>query len=111
MKGTMKTYTLEEQAENRRKWVEELRKGDFQQCQKAITKDGKFCCLGVGAMLLDCTPVLPYDKPAYDAAEKGLGIRHLSDFISMNDSEGMSFPQIADAIESRPGLFVQGEGK
>lgn len=50
------TYTPEEQAENRRKLVEALRSGEYQQGRSALThhlKEGKdlFCCLGVACDL------------------------------------------------------------
>lgn len=41
------SYTKEEQAANRAKWVEALRSGEYRQGSGSLQADGKFCCLGV----------------------------------------------------------------
>lgn len=109
----MKTYTLEEQAENRRKWVEALRDPLKKQAFGRIRLyGGKMCCLGVATEVIGADL---YEDDGfvgnYIEVEKAMGMKSWGDFVDMNDSRHLSFPQIADAIESRPELFVQGEGK
>lgn len=41
------TYTKEQQAENRRKWVEALRSGRYPQARHALRMGAGYCCLGV----------------------------------------------------------------
>jgi len=40
-------YTAEEQAEHRQQWVAALRSGKYQQGEKRLRTNDKFCCLGV----------------------------------------------------------------
>jgi len=40
-------YTAEEQAEHRKRWVEALRSGKYEQGKFRLHRGGKFCCLGV----------------------------------------------------------------
>lgn len=46
------TYTLEQQAENREKWVAALRSGEFKQARGYLSVDGVgMCCLGIACDL------------------------------------------------------------
>lgn len=48
----MTTYTAEETAGNRAKWVAALRSGEFRQGRDELRNDdGEYCCLGVATQL------------------------------------------------------------
>ena len=49
----MNKYTPEQQAENRRIWVEALRSGKYKQATRKLRDDTSFCCLGVACDIFD----------------------------------------------------------
>jgi hypothetical protein len=131
-----KTYTIEEQKANRKRWVEALRGGEYQQGRNGILKelDGRMCCLAVACEISGLGQWVPVPGICEDYAVSsyvsrgavpipvmawlGLrddnghfdtsidGVTHLS---SLNDN-GTSFRAIADIIESEPpGLFVDAD--
>ena len=96
----------------RKRWVEALRSGKYEQGQKHLRCNGRYCCLGV---LLDVYEPdgwkdrnvhephdLASDEELSAAAleELRLPSRHHHDLISMNDDAGATFAEIADWIEA-----------
>lgn len=116
--------TKEQRKENRRKWVEALRSGKYEQGKGYLCRDGKYCCLGV------LCEVMGLEKKM-DSTDEGLVVfghhltaaldpharatvglvsalgTHKSDSLSELNDSGLTFAQIADIIESEPeGLFI-----
>jgi hypothetical protein len=108
--------------EPQKKWVNALRSGKYEQYKGALTKDGKYCCLGVACEIssIELDPgwkiaeTLAYEgKPVreelglknstgtFDGVEFDLGGCTYNDLASLNDA-GLTFNQIADFIESNP---------
>lgn len=130
------TYTKEQQAENRRKWVAALRSGEFQQTRNVLRNEDGYCCLGVAAELAAREGVavrtapderdgnwLYNDDPTRLAPKlrHWLGINsprgvlrtpiydgHIVSLDGLNDICGFSFEQIADVIES-DGVALEGD--
>lgn len=114
------TYTPEQQKENRKKWVEALRSGKFEQCVGALHNGVGHCCLGVLCEVAGYTAKKGQDSYyRYEGiiGEAALPIRAFVGLSSpigeyggiclaeLNDN-GKSFAEIADIIESEPpGLF------
>lgn len=105
----MTTYTREQIIENRKKWIDALRSGEYHQTQRVIqNSNGGMCCLGVAAKMVDHlrkedTGRSYPDEIVYDM----MGLRgttrdshmHYDQFTVLNDSRGYSFRMIADYIE------------
>lgn len=122
--------TLEEYKERRARWVAALRSGDYEQGQFSLCSKNRYCCLGVacevyqkdvGDLFIGGTPQFKiYGKSGVVLDEKvrryyGLETIHgqYGDTVnrtltSINDYDGLGFPQIADLIESTPSLFTWG---
>ena len=128
-------YTPEEQAENRRKWVEALRSGDYQQGRRSLrpTND-TYCCLGVACDVLSnenqgweanqgefwfyrsdgslVARELPSEVRDMLGLQTAVGNMTKLDWrlgkslASMND-EGSTFEEIADIIESEPPYLLR----
>jgi hypothetical protein len=120
------TYTIEQQRENRKKWVEALRSGKYKQGFYDLRDVyDNFCCLGILCEIAGEEKYLDEDNNfwiygpkeenntagATDFAKDfvglidGLGHFESGVLSSMNDN-GVPFDQIADVIESEPeGLF------
>lgn len=101
------------------RWVEALRSGNYKQGKQALYHAGRFCCLGVlcdlavkdeaveksgegfgsekdgFAKLLPPTSVLKWA-----GVERGFTRDVLNDLATKND-DGVSFAEIADAIEAQ----------
>lgn len=122
-----------------KKWVEALRSGKYQQgmgqlASREVESDGFcYCCLGVACEILKDDFDLKVSEhetyKLYDGAMtslpnivitalnlkskdgKFIGIENEKDcLISLNDSDCMTFAEIADVIESEPeGLFHEDE--
>jgi hypothetical protein len=133
----MTTYTAEQQAVNREKWVAALRSGEYQQAGgKLRTNWGGFCCLGVACELAAIEGVIPEWDGGYcgdnqvppeavvnwlgltsecgatDEVERAWGsggqvIRSLP-LTVLNDETKWSFDRIADLVESG-GVKVVGD--
>lgn len=88
--------------ELKRKWVEALRSGKYEQGHGALRKDDKFCCLGV---LCDVVDPNGWSEDCYWRGEYALPPSHVlgnltaSDLVYLNDEKNLSFEQIADYIE------------
>lgn len=115
------------QEEARKIWLAALRSGQYEQCQGALGRGGRYCCLGVlceefikheGAVLeLGCDQAgdKTYDLctgTPPETVRKWVGLRDDEgcipgdgSLVDRNDS-GKSFSEIADVIESNPpGLY------
>ncbi len=121
-------YTKEQQKENRKKWVEALRSGKYEQGKYILAKENlsgtySFCCLGVAAHILgepedllsaySTLRDLPDIMDAYGLIDDA-GACYVKNtegegydgcLAELND-DGFTFEEIADIIESDPkGLF------
>jgi hypothetical protein len=125
------TYTKEQQRKNRKKWVKALQSGKYTKGVGFLSKDNKFCCLGV-ACEVGIEAGLRIRKGADDLNEATsynsqisnlpknvtgwLGLKtaygyflnkrgETQSLIAMNDSGRYSFEKIAQVIlEEPPGL-------
>lgn len=111
--------SLEEMKANRRKWVEALRSGKYEQGEGCLRdSNGRYCCLGVLTELAGAPYVDFGDGGGFESkqARDFVGLAQTGGYIhqgiasslwSMNDG-GATFAEIADIIESEPkGLFVE----
>ena len=96
--------------EFKEKWLKGLRSGEYKQGKGQLrTKDGKYCCLGVAAvvngMQMDrCGEGLLDEKGhfrGYNPIAKIIGDDNVGTLYQMNDSmtDGKTFEEIADWIE------------
>jgi hypothetical protein len=120
-------YTKEMQKVNRKRWVEALRSGEYEQGQSFLNKNNKFCCLGVLCEIVGVEKeYIPTNYLFSYGEEKSISAcsKEVMDVVGLNDTLGMynnysaslanlndglgkSFDQIADIIESEPdGLFA-----
>ena len=117
---------LTELTEPQQKWVNALRSGKYEQCKGSLTRDGKYCCLGVaceissleldpywrerGTLLSEAAPVKEeLGLKSHEGAFDGEGIdlesairRSPSKSLSFLNDAGWTFNQIANFIESYP---------
>ena len=94
-------YTRKEQEENRQKWVEALRSGDYKQGQKRlrIMDDNTFCCLGVACDISELNKwnVFGYGQQLFSYGQQlfGHGITMLpsevSNWLGLTSHEGELF--------------------
>lgn len=117
------SWTADEQREHRKIWVAALRSGKYQQAQGALRAGDGFCCLGVACDISGLgdwahrngrLAYLGNDKLLPLEVRDWLGLRGVmggygENFLTdLNDDEGVSFPHIADLIESEPaGLLAK----
>lgn len=117
------SYTKEQQAENRAKWVAALRSGEYSQTKGMLTDGAGYCCLGVACELAFRAGVVGRGHEVYFdsfgtfnavlppsvrqwlglALEDGelTGYEDGSDRLTdLNDGAEYTFEQIADVIES-----------
>ena len=100
--------------ENRRRWVEALRSGDYKQGWHVLRHSNLFCCLGVACDIADGEwdkvdgeeDAWEFDNETYTLsprmrAELGLTAEQVQQLITLNDN-GDSFEEIADHIEALP---------
>lgn len=107
--------TIKLNPEFKTKWLAALRSGDFEQGRDFLAGYGKFCCLGVGCVVLGIGPEgengnLRTDQPAGFATLAWDGettndfeyeaLSAQCDLARMNDA-GKTFLEIADIIEAR----------
>lgn len=117
----MSKYTKEQQAENRAKWVADLRSGEYRQGVGQLSHENGFCCLGVACSLAvregviesydpeNATPpgeVIDWLGLSTDTGELTSGVDGWDELIDLNDHAKWPFPRIADLIESG-GVKVQ----
>jgi hypothetical protein len=113
----------------RSEWLRRLRSGEYKQGKSYLNRDGNMCCLGLVCEILADDGLLrregephvyyhdgckQFDRWLPPVAMKAMGMTDecggweggLS--LSLKNDSGMSFPQIADLIESNPpGLWVE----
>lgn len=118
----MKKYQLPK--EFAEKWVSALRSGEYNQATKLLKSDHQdaYCCLGVCAVINGFTDnkklesngglseighyVGDYEEDfQYELLDFGIPIQLIkgdlpNDLIHLNDTEGKTFPEIADWIEA-----------
>ena len=75
-------------------WLDALRSGKLEQSRGMYTNNGRYCCLAVGLKF-----AVKSDK--WGDLEDKLGVyeKDARALIDMNDVQGKTFPEIADAIE------------
>lgn len=103
--------------EDRRRWIEALRSGEYTQTRGALKTDFGYCCLGVACntihpngwekaggryqfSYLGITASVYLPKPLRD--KLNLSLIEEGKLSHMNDEGGASFQQIADYLESLP---------
>lgn len=112
---------MNEHKERRKRWVDALRSGEYQQCTEALRKGDAFCCLGVacdlhaketggewvhGCRYLGQEYELPIDVMVWFGLRSPRGDFAGETLAELND-DGTPFSEIASIIESEPeGLFV-----
>jgi len=98
----------------RDKWAEKLRDPRTQQSRGALETNFGYCCLGVLANICEVPKQLRNTGiwmdfkfgNGFESASvvptgfHGLTLRHINTLTVMNDTDGVSFPQIADWIEA-----------
>lgn len=97
-----------------RKWIEALDSGDFEQTRETLQDDRGYCCMGVA-----CEVLIPVEKierageymrgyypSGQPCAPKWLKLvnddfdsKVMSSLDDLNDSQNMSFPEIATMLE------------
>lgn len=118
--------TKTQQKKNRKAWTTALRSGEYKQGKGNLEKDGAFCCLGVLCKLSGIerkdwgNGTISYGGDtagAREAAREWIGLSTESgnfedaegnpnDLIGLNDTQGWTFQQIAELIDSEPkGMF------
>lgn len=102
----------------KKKWLEALRSGEYEQGRGALQKGGMFCCLGVLCEVAVKEDIIPppsidvFDTATYDGSYRvtipgavsdwAFELRRgdeVSNLMQMNDSGKNSFSDIADYIE------------
>lgn len=96
----------------RKKWVDALRSGKFQQTTQLLHRDTvdesgqpitKHCCLGVADLI--CNLKQKKDRATLDTPHElklGLSSSDHCRLWTANDDDGLNFNQIADMIEKLP---------
>jgi hypothetical protein len=93
------------------KWIEALRSGKYSQLRGGLCRDGHLCCLGVAAQIFEHDPVgnQANTGDAGDWLVTDLGFENgkpevqpdwWGPFAYANDSDGWTFDQIADWLET-----------
>lgn len=78
-------------AQLKEKWITALRSGEYEQTQRTLKNDGKFCCLGVLNEIRGA-------PQSYEKLDNILGCEW-TQLTILNDDRGFTFPQIADWIQ------------
>ena len=95
----------------RANWIAALRSGKYKQCKGKLKVGDSYCCLGVACEVLGIVPIQIDNEWLYESevaelptlAFEALGLRDdevCQRLIIMNDTDGKSFHQIADALEN-----------
>lgn len=131
MTSTATEITVDTILENRRRWADALRSGDYEQTSGCLysTEEDAYCCLGVAAKIVGGEVVYPRGGGKSlpendDSAQFGLlgaagyvgqtaiideGDRHVT-LDELNDTYGFTFAEIADLIDDGQVLLhVPGE--
>lgn len=95
------------------KWLEALRSGEYEQGYGCLFTNNRFCCLGVGCVILGADKNTMDEKEMTISSDWEIEIlkienffpkelqetKLMEDLIRFNDDEGFSFNEIADWIE------------
>ncbi|EKS37796.1 hypothetical protein [Afipia clevelandensis] len=88
-------------AELKKKWIEALRSGEYEQGRNYFEKAGKFCCLGVLCKVAGKPTTRAEDDVGnWHFAETTLPLGMDMRLATLND-KGSSFSEIADYIEAK----------
>lgn len=112
----------EEQKILRKKWVEALRSGEYNQCRGSLKDGTGYCCLGVACEVFGMVPdykngmfrywgnaswLPPIVKEAFGLNTCFGDFNDKTQSLTVLNDNGKSFAEIADIIESEPeGLFL-----
>lgn len=101
------TYTPEEQAANRAKWVAALRSAEFEQGQAELRSDsGAYCCLGVACELAAREGVIsPWSAGNGYEGEYMVPVTAVMDWLGLRDDCGET------RKEHRAGAYSDGDPK
>lgn len=103
-----------------KKWLKALRSGEFEQSQSSLCHEEKYCCLGVAAKIYGVdmgayglygylephmSDALPKEFFEINKTEYSDDYLLQDSLIKLNDSEELSFPEIADWIEKNIELY------
>lgn len=87
-------------AELKDKWLAALRSGEYQQTRSALKNEDGYCCLGVLAHVYSGDWGRD-NKKGYEKVREVLADKYtLDSLMCLNDTEDLSFPAIADWIET-----------
>ena len=116
-------YTTEETKSNRKKWVEALRSGKYEQTKGTLKTEDKFCCLGVACdisglagwtdddLYMRRLSYLPIDVADWLGLEDREGAFRIGNelvYLSALNDKGYTFEMIANIIADEPtGLLAQ----
>lgn len=102
---------------NQKAWIAALRSGEYKQGRRMLVEDDKYCCLGVGCVMIGGNPVdrnMLYDSEAerlglFDRAGSRSGeTRETRDCLwFLNDVVEMTFEGIADLLEFSPASYFR----
>jgi hypothetical protein len=84
-----------------------LRSGKFLKIKHSLFVDGAVCVLGVAGRCLGMGEKrLKNGKTrTYQEIQRKLGLKDFWDVVNLNDTKDLSFPEIADYLETHPELF------
>lgn len=84
------------------RWIQALRSGEYPQTTGTLTRDGAFCCLGVYCEAVERIPIIELDHWEMPPPESNIPLNHDTKqfFTALNDSERLSFEEIADIAEA-----------
>lgn len=111
-------YTKEQQADNRKTWVEALRSGNYKQTKGYLHDDVGYCCLGVACDIsglggweqkedndwyyyMDKADTLPEEVIDWLGLNTSIGrlVFHVYPDLAKANDRGTTFEQIANIIE------------
>lgn len=87
----------------KKKWIDALRSGKYEQGTHALCRDGKYCCLGVLAKITGnlgnaFSSIFPRMKDSQIQPFCGLSPDVQAKLAQMNDDKRLTFKQIASYI-------------
>lgn len=95
--------------QEKQEWIDKLRGGKYKQGVLALCDDWrKHCCLGVLCRVLKIKNItsgvgsgnVGIIEHAYNSIDEVIGPDNARTLMIMNDTEGKTFPEIADWIET-----------
>jgi hypothetical protein len=98
-----KTYTAEEQKENRREWTNALRSSEYKQTTGCLKSDDCYCCLGVACSVAGLEFQYSEDSKEYFTGEEEEGSNlpiELLDFYGLESTEGSFYSEEFPSVPS-----------